>query len=353
MSYHEMINRWIEIARWAPSADNLQPWGIEWKFVDSHEIIFNLTVNTKSRSTKAADIALNHMALGSLAQNIIYLASSESFGVKNIKLIENGFAILLSPNLSRDKLSWDNLILNRKTHRGLYKRKAVDQDTVTAITKIADEHPQIKIKVFDSDLKKVSALISALDIIRYQNDYHLQHFLKAIRFGKKSIPDGLDIRTLEVDLIGESALKALIKFPFLCGLLHLGLERIFIQLGCAKLLLNSSALVCLSHENINDWSWFELGRCLQKIWLKLTQEDISAQPFGHPLISFDCHLNPESYSETHRHIVIESRENFLKFGVDIYQPGIFLRIGYPLSNKPLARSQRYPRDQISAEAQQK
>lgn len=349
MSRNEMINRWLKVSRWTPSADNLQPWNIQWQLSASDEITFKLTVNKKSRSAKTADIALNNMALGSLTQNLVYLASTDGYALKSILPIDNGFSLLFSAVLNKETATWEDLILSRQTRRGPYKKVFLAPYVIDSITKIAGEHPGIKTKIFDQDLKQITRLICAIDIIRYQNDYHLQHFLKAVRMENDCASDGIDIRTLEVPSIGQWAIKALVQFPALCQLLHAGLERVFIELGCAKLLLNSSAILHISCENLDQSAWFDLGRCLQKIWLKLTQEGISAQPFGHPLISFDCHHNPGNYSEKHNQIVQNAYEGFLKLNVDIYQPGIFLRIGYPLTNTPVARSQRYPITQIASE----
>ncbi len=342
---NSLILKWLDIARWAPSADNLQPWTIDWEIQTDFKIKFSLEINDKFHCPRNLDIALNSLALGCFCQNLISIARNDGYSLDTILPIDSGFSIVLAKSTFVDETPWASLICQRQTRRGIFQKKPLGQSDLEAIKKIVQKYKDLNLSLFTSDFSDIATLISRLDVIRYQNEYHYQHFMRALHFTKDGNDAGIAANSLEIPWVGEVTLKALAIFPFLRFIFWIGTERIFTYLGCKQLLENSSGLIYISARNYNNWSWFDLGRCLQEIWLEITQRGLSAQPFGHSLISFDCHLTPNAYSTQHQSLVNDVYQKFLKLQTDIYQPGIFLRLGYP--SKTLSRrSKRYPVSQL-------
>ncbi len=346
MPSSKLIINWLEIARWAPSADNLQPWTIDWEIQTHSKITFRLAINPKFHSARKLDIALNTFALGCFCQNLTSIARSDGYDLDTILPIEdNGFSVVLTKSSFVDKTPWASLICKRQTRRGIFQKKSLTESDLDPIKKIVQKYKDLNLNLFTSDFSDIATLISRLDVIRYQNEYHYQHFMRALHFNKDGNNTGIAANSLEIPWVGEVTLRALTIFPFLRFIFWIGVERIFTYLGCKRLLENSSGLIYISTSTYNNWSWFDLGRCLQEIWLEITQRGLSCQPFGHSLISFDCHLTPDVYSLPHQNLVNDVYQKFLKLQTDIYKPGIFLRLGYPIH--PLScRSKRHSVSQL-------
>lgn len=341
MTLKDHITDWVDVIRWAPSADNGQPWTVRWDALNEGSIQFHLETTGTHRSSRELDRALNEIALGCLAQNLISIARSEGYTPESIVRAPRGFSVTLTKSIDPDPIPWAQWIRQRHTRRCVFRKEPLSEEEVGAINQIVNRYSGLNLTVFLPDLSPIAKLVSRLDVIRYQNDEHNSHFMNSLRFSAEDNDSGLEIDGLEIPWIGKATIRTMARFPVTRLLFWTGLEHIFAFLGCAQLIRRSSAFIHIAAKTFDEWAWFNVGRCLQEVWLEATQRGIAVHPFGHPFIAWEARVNPDAFSPRHQKIVNDVYERFLERGANICQPGIFLRLGYPTTEAP-PRTKRRP-----------
>jgi len=347
---NEIVLRWLDYARWTPSADNLQPWVVRVESLSEGEIALSVSQKFDRDSADNIHEMIDWLALGSFVASLQVVAQADGFELHSMEFRRNAIlSFKRSLNGSAD-ISRANILLERHTRRCPFSKVEIGAPHRQRIEKIFAQHSELSAHWFVGERKSVAGrLMARLDCIRYQNARQFSNLLKVVRFGKEvGSNDGLDVRTFEIPASGIFLLRTLRTFPFLRFIFFLGLERFYAHLGCQRLIENSSALVFIQSRVGGSKSWFEIGRCLQEVWLEATRCGLAFQPYGHSLIAVDALTHPEKYSGSHVLKIEAVKRQFDSIGIDLSRPGLFFRVGYTDTSSAF-RSQRFDASKLLLE----
>lgn len=339
MSAEETVQKWIEVARWSPSADNTQPWRVTWAAPDPQTITLVLRKTPLGAGSTPIENELQQLALGSLLTSITLVASEDGYVVHQRAASDDGLTLQLKMSTVKTE-GWSELLRRRHTNRRPLNRLPLSPEQLEFVGQVCAEHQGLSLIDFSSQKKKAARLVACLDLIRYQSRQHLDHLLKVLRFEAKAV-DGLDVKSLDIPLAAIALFWLLNRWRTLRVIFFLGLEKIFAFVGCRWLIQQSGHFYLLRAQDSSLSSWLEVGRCLQKIWLEATRRNLGLQPFGHTFITYEAHKNPEQFSRDHLELIGQVQEELLRLhpSAQLSTAGIFFRLGKP-HKQPVVRSKR-------------
>lgn len=339
-SMPDKVRNWIQLAAYAPSGDNSQPWDVKLE-ANHDEIALFLSLNEATRRETSFfdyEFCASYLSLGAFAQNFELLASVEGFLINGVEEEEGRFVLKFSKTSESHKDPGEvaELIKRRRTDRSPYKRMPLPGDALHSLSAAAGKmhlHQYTGAKI-----SEFAQLFTVLDRARYQNVQLYNEFLGKLRFGleNEQFRDGLRDKTLGVPLPSLWFLR-LLRFLQPIRAVHilffLGLERVMAFFGCKLLIQNSAAVfVLIGHED-TPLGWFKLGQTFQRIWLETTRYGFSLQPLGTTLFLYRLERSaaralPSGFSD--RELAIFShvaRRMHAAFGLSFDRPLIAFRVG--------------------------
>lgn len=340
----EDIKKILETAVWAPSGDNSQPWRFEVK----NNVIYVLNLPEKDTSLYNFNQNANHIAIGALIENIIittthfgYQGEIKTFPKKEDPNLVAEIALDKS-NVEEDRLC--PYITSRSTNRRPYKKLPIPDEVKEEFIKESKKFLDTEIQFVDSEnAKKEIARAASLNEKIVLEDKRMHNFLFShITWTEEEDKDkkGFFIKTLELKK------PQLLAFKFISSWGRLRILRRFIPISDfvakenSKTYAQSSSFLVITSNVVDKEGWINAGRCLQRIWLVATKNDISVQPLiGFVLLANRVRLEDKTaLLEGHGSLVTEeysNMKNILKTENEILS---MLRIGY--SDKPSARTLR-------------
>ncbi|KZN47401.1 ThiF family adenylyltransferase [Pseudoalteromonas luteoviolacea] len=335
----------IELAKWAPSGDNCQPW--QFELVD--EFSFNVHANnTRSSSVYDLDGHSSHIAHGILLETIEIAASKFGCGVEMEELPGNGVSDLYKISLiPSDTVIRDPLIPNIKTRT--VHRKAMGSRALTEEEKssLAESLPTgFKVQWYQSTAEKRRfAWLNAHNAktrLTMKEAYlvHREIIDWGKQFSETKIPEqalGLDKLTARLtQWLFQSWGRVAFFNRYLFGTIapRLQLDLIPGVRASCHFTIHSEAPI----ENGRDY--VAAGRAIQRFWLKTDQLQLGLQPSMTPLIFARYLKNDISFTES-RNAAFHALKSYylLKKVVKNHESVVFMgRLG--LSNRPLSRSVR-------------
>ena len=275
----------------APSADNSQPWQYRWTEDDA----LDLWIDPK-RSGKFSDARylLSDLALGACIENINIQAQALGYSMKADYFPDGEDSPLwvarLAFTLATPKDSGNDLatiIHQRATNRRFPWKGPIEvsvrQDLITEAAQI----PGIRLVWCEHDNAR-KACIRALwtaESLRFKSRKLHQELFSSIAFAvgrKGSSPEGLSPKNLAVEFLLWPFFKALRHWPLMRALNLFGgawLMGFRSSVLPAKL---SPGLALLCCDEKHRSSIVDLGRALERLWLRATVAGLSLQPYAAP-----------------------------------------------------------------------
>lgn len=342
----ENIKEILNIAIWAPSGDNSQPWKFEIK--DNNLYIFNIPdrdnpiLNFKQSGS--------YIAHGALIENISIIAPN--FGLKaNIDLFPDSSNINLVSIISFQKMEIKknhlfDYIKQRVTNRKPYKKdKLLTQEQKQELLNETDNIVGGKV-IFVEDVKRkkiVANVLSTMEKVALETKALHRLFFGGILWKNKDNEDGkygLYIKTLELPPPIRLIFK-LLKYWFFTNLFNkIGFSNLASK-GNAQTYAKSSALYVVAIDQDISQYFVNAGRISQRIWLNATRLGLSVQPVT-GLLFLARKVNDgdtEVFSEKHIFLIKEANEKIKSiFGLQNETMAMTFRIGY--ADQPTARSSR-------------
>lgn len=335
------VRKWLELAKRAPSADNMQPW--KTSFIISEAVVSIILEISDEVLAQAHELDANFstsmIALGAYARNIEILALADGYELlRPVSEKNKKFNITLIPTkaVQTTLKPW---IADRATNRLPYLKLPLNPMHAAIIGKLQQEMASKIIYTPKSQANKMISILGKLDVLRYTSKKLFFDFLSLLRFGSEveKSKDGLASETLEVPLPARLMLALVRKFKFLWALNLLGAQYVSAWMGSTRLLNNSAGIITLQGTSDTAEGWFNLGFDLQTTWLNLNSIGISVQPFGTSLLMYRAHLEENSklinlkrlFSDTKRKKLLQYSKNIeTLMGLDLTQPHVVLRVGY-------------------------
>lgn len=309
----ESYLKMIEYATKAPSGHNTQP----WKFRVQDNFIEIIPDYSKTLTVVDTDNRELFISLGCATENLCIAASA--LGYTSQVDIRKDSVIVVHLNKS-EIIKQDSLfeqINKRQTNRSIYDYKHVDDNTLNKCIASIEPIENISISKWENGsqtYEQIKEYILAGNTLQMNDKKFVDELKQWMRYNKKdseSQKDGLSYAAF-----GAPNLPAFISKPAMSSFLNSKKQN----KGDTKKIESSSHFILLSSKTDNITEWIATGRYLERLLLRLTQEDIA-----HAYMNQPCE-------------VTELREELQKTMVPEQEyPQILLRVGYA---KPMPYSKR-------------
>lgn len=286
----DTLNQILNLARWAPSGDNTQPWRFE--------IVNNSTVLVHGHDTRDHvlydfDGHPSHMAHGALLETIRIAASA--FGLATSWTVSSEaehrhpiYEVTLTPDPSIQRDPLFDYIERRTVQRRPMKTTPLSNTQRAALTHAAGALFHVQWFESSGERLKIASLLWHNAKIRLTcpeaYPVHRDIIEWRARFSKDRIPEqavGVDPATARLmEWVMQSWERVTFFNRFLMGTIAPRIQLDFLPgWRCAAHLL---VLPKSAPDQLKDW--LALGAAVQRIWLTATQHDLHLQPQMTPVI---------------------------------------------------------------------
>jgi molybdopterin/thiamine biosynthesis adenylyltransferase len=285
------LERILELARWAPSGDNSQPWRFE--IIDETR----LRVHVRDQANediydRNGDFSL--ISTGCLLENICLAAAEEGFGVdwsyRRIARHEHRLDIALSPQRTIEHDPRSRFIRSRHTDRRPYVLEPLRGHDRQALESCFDESFKLTWHESTEARLRVALLNAAASDIRLRCREAYDVHRRVIDFERAFSSTGISSRALGLDPILLRIMQwAIHDFT--------RLDRLNRVLGTGAAQLEMDLLpgwMCSAHfmisfrdalsEEQRAPALLHAGQSIQRFWLEATRRGLSMQPGLAPLI---------------------------------------------------------------------
>jgi hypothetical protein len=355
MKTNSSLEQILDLARWAPSGDNTQPWRFE--IIDDMHFYIHIT-DTREWCFYDLDGKPSQLAAGALLENITIAASSEqlsaSFNVCENLSTSSSFIIEVTLEKSSYLQSHPLLrqIKERVTQRRSFSRKPL---TTSQKKSLADSLGKDFQVIWFEDKKKwqmANLVFRWAKIPFIIPEGYLVHN-RIIEFGAQFSNDKIPDQAIGLDPIALYLMKWSLKSWERIKILN----RYFAGTLMPRIQLNLIPGVnCAGHFiitsrnpliTINDY--LNAGRALQRFWLTATQLKLQLQPEMAPLILSRYIKTSVNFTHCPDALLLATQltdKFFAYLGKDAeYKNNVFMgRIG--IGKKPLSRSIRLTVNQL-------
>lgn len=271
----KIVSFLLQAAASAPSADNSQPWCFSWDkgFVTGY---------AKRRGGFPVDYHATELALGAASENLTWAlerlgADSSTWHMGTPE--PNGAFFRGSVDPSNDALPepGSQVWLQRHTNRAPYDMTEIALDIRAELTvcRVGDVGVEA---IHSAAIKEASNWVCQASEIRFQTREVNEWFAASLRYGDSQEDwfEGLHVQTLALPPGGVGLLRLMSDWNRLQWLNRLRAYKLFSRIEAANFQRAPLILAVVGNENA---SAFDAGRCLQRVWLRLTELGLSAHPY--------------------------------------------------------------------------
>ncbi len=352
----ENFRKWVEIARWAPSGGNAQPWRLV-RLSSPSDLCFRLLVDplyAKAPSNLDLDGAASLIALGAFFESLDLVARLDGaeLQVQGLHDSSDFFAWSIDFKVSQAAaespsppalISSANTVLRRTTNRFAYLEKEVPEEFCEWMC-LDFKQRGFALKFFESADERAQIIehLSALEKIRWEQPAFLSSVLEELKEqpaeeDTQGIPfSQLPLRWNEVLLI-----RALKSQRWLWNLMPLGISG-QIAKSAVKVPIQGAPSFFYIHplsvaSQAQGKGFFDLGRSMQRLWLAAEEKGLALQPLAGHLLPHQALKNPAAFRLTAKQEVVMAKVagRFQElWGLDLMQPLFGFRMGYPTQAAP-------------------
>lgn len=343
----------VEAAVLAPSGDNTQPWQFE---INREAGTISVGINpTRDRSPMNAAQRMARIAIGAAIENMVQTSKANQW-LLDIQPEAQDATIRVRLSQPLPPGTIPEVLRRRVTNRRVYQKRALDPSVLTSLTEgnpaeTADGARPLWLTAPDQ-LATLTEFIARADRLILSNQQIRNAFLSKVRFDQQpneTVDMGLSLGTLEVTPVERTLLRLMQWLPD-AVIKGLGAGRTFYSV--ASRLAGSAAAICVVLTDHNDnQSDIAAGRCWQRVWLRVADAGLAAQPMMSLLVLQNISDNGDSklQMELGRKKVQDLLNQFNGFIKSLApgRPAALMRVGYALA--PTARTGRLPLDQVLKE----
>ena len=347
---NQVIECLLEAARWAASADNMQPWRFRW---DGASLRLFFADHDDNEGAFGIDSPATLLAFGGVIENITRMAEATGCQLYDIALFpaddEKNCVFRCRVDATGSGVppaGWHSLpLFHRHTNRLPYSDRALPDDIVADMATLAQGEAHCRLLVDAPSIQRWAGLVREGSSLRFRN--RLAHIAldASLRMTEAEAArgDGLDVATFFLPPGAKSMLSYTRSWPRMAMLNRIGLYKLFASIE-ADLVRKGPGMVLVTGVAGRQGA-LDAGRLLLRAWTRLNQLGLAVQPY---------YVVPDQIFRLKDGTVPEdSRPEALaleRASVAALPPGttlyMVLRVGYP--KKPAVRSRRLPLDQVSA-----
>lgn len=265
----------IEAAGCAPSADNSQPWCFEW---DGHDLI----ARVHRRGGFPEDYHATTLALGAATENLSRALqflrldmSSWFFGAPGADGVFARGPVTRHSEIPR--FNGVPLWKQRHTNRLPY-RPEIDASVAGELETCLIGEIRVRVKA-GADIQQAADWVKQASEVRFQTREVNEWFAGSLRFGDapENLDSGLHVDTLALPPGGVGLLKLMSDWNRLKWLNRMRAYKLFAAIEAAN--FQKAPLVVAIIGPSDRAAAFDAGRCLQRVWLRVTELGLSAHPY--------------------------------------------------------------------------
>jgi hypothetical protein len=265
----------IEAAGSAPSADNSQPWCFEW---DGQ----NLTARVRRRGGFPADYHATTLALGAATENLSDALQLLGLNVSSWFLGSPGVdgVFARGPVTEHSEIPAFNGVLlwkQRHTNRMPY-RPEIDASVAGELETCRVNRVGVR-ALAGTGIRQTAGWVKQASEVRFQTREVNEWFAASLRYGDspEDRMSGLNVDTLALPPGGVGLLKLISDWDRLQWLNRMCAYKLFAAIEAAN--FQKAPLVVAIVGPSDRAAAFDAGRCLQRVWLRVTELGLSAHPY--------------------------------------------------------------------------
>lgn len=343
-----VIKKILEIAVYAPSGDNCQPWRFE---VDGDFLeIHNIEHPTYDHPFYNFHQKGSFFAHGCLIENIIIASSQEGYSVGTELFPDNRNSNFVARlrfipgSATRDELfaHIDRRVTNRKKYKKI-PLSAAQQQALLNLNQLAGTPVRVHLTDKREDLIRLGRALSVNEkIVLESKELHQTFFSHIVWSGveEKKVRSGLYLRTMELPPPIRGIFRLIRRWPIQRTMNKLGFSKLAAA-NNAQIYSSGSAMGILTMENDSNNNFVSAGRIFQRIWLQCTSMGLSLQPITGILYLMARVLAGETGQLSRHHIELVKKsygEIESIFGMSGATIPVLFRVGY--AAEPSARTSR-------------
>lgn len=283
----DKLKQIIDIARFAPSVHNTQPWKVQ---LQHGKIIVRLDTNhvlDDGDPTGRETI----ISLGIFAEAIKIAAKSLSYDIADLNLENTKLYVSLMPSSP----SIDNLELLKKraSDRSIYKPTNISEDTLSKLSSLSDKNCKIWIITEKDKINEISLLTSKSIAVALSNPAFRHELSKYLVRPISKKKRGISVKSLYIPKILAWFQPEIVKFSFMNKKESL-LEK--------KRWESSSAIIFISTSGDLHDNWFEAGRKYLQLSLVIEKLGLSQATSAGPVEASTFHEDVEQMLGTNQRI---------------------------------------------------
>lgn len=336
----------VAAGRWAPSADNSQP----WRFIVAGDTLA-LGTDSNRAGTLGADYPTVALALGACTENLVQAAEAAGFSDVLVGPEEG-----LSPNADVLRIGAPSHattlpliaelpLARRCTNRGAYKGAPLPSAATEAVMSMQADGARATVVSGPAQIAVVAELIRLASELRFQDAEIHRWLAGSLRFTRSEAQrgDGLDVRSLALPPGGGLLMRLIADWRRMSWLNRLGAFRLLARIE-ASAFRACSAIVIIEAAG---WSWgdlFAAGRVMERAWIALNAHGLAVHPYyvlSDQLYRYALGRTPQGL-ESEAALLVQKATDTLELGARA--PAILLRVGTP--KVPAERSARLPIEQL-------
>lgn len=274
-SYPPEVIFLLEAAGSAPSADNSQPWCFDW---DGS----SLTGRVRRRGGFPADYHATRLALGAATENLVWAMQSLGLDINSWYIgppEEGGIFARGSVTGQANAIAPSNppLWKLRHTNRLPYHTE-IDSDIARQLAVCRVNKVGVRV-ITGSGIRQAADWVRQASEIRFQTREVNEWFAASLRYGNspEDMTDGLHVNTLALPPGGVGLLKLMSNWGRMQWLNRIRAYKLFSAIEAAN--FQKAPLIIAIIGSSDKAAAFDAGRCLQQVWLKVTELGLSAQPY--------------------------------------------------------------------------
>ena len=351
--------RILDLARWAPSGDNTQPWLFEVH--NEHQITVKVLIEGKDDPdpfVSYADRTAFYYISGILLETLRIAATTEGMialweykGEKDNYLV---FSVSLKPDEATTPNPLSPYIKTRYTNRKPYHQTPLTDEQKKALDSSVSGVLDVHWHEGSSSRKQMARLSMRVFAVRMANQYCCTHIVRDMDFKHVFSRDGLPVKTLNMTLLSRKLMQfamhsskrllALCRLPFATFLPAMEVEYMP-NTHCAAHVMLSRAQ-SRSDSSSDPLARIKDGEAIGRFWLTAAKFGLNIQP-NYALLAFAYYGRNDlpiqgSTARSNEKIAAFAKDFDATCHAKPDQITFVGRIGKAKTPAPLARSVRKP-----------
>ncbi len=339
------MNYLLSAAQSAPSADNCQPWKIDW---DGTRLTIGFDIARNSSDAFSFEEPATLLTMGALVENVVQAADALGGTVSPSWLCTSDpsrYSVLeCSLPTSMPNENPRASLFDRHTNRYPYRADAISDIMLDACLPAGTTGTRLLRYKDPTALEAIARLIKISSEVRYQTQDLHEWLARSLRFGQQAASgDGLDVATLGLPPGGRFFLRFVKDWKRMRFMNALGMHRMLATLDMKSMAAGPLLIAIASRPDRKHT--LEAGRLMQRAWIALNRAGLAVQPS----YTISDQLNRLAAGRVPSDLAPRIEEVFRAspsvFGLAPYEKlQMLLRVGYPTRDP--VRSRRLPLQRV-------